>query len=438
MNSIIIKNGRLIDPARGIDGVFDVAVTGGIVEEIGKNLDRSGDWEFIDASGKVVAPGFIDLHCHLRQPGAEQKETIASGTRAAARGGFTTVCAMPNTSPAIDDRITAEFIKNTSVAEGVIRVLPIGCISQGRRGERLAELGELASAGVIGFSDDGSSVPAARLLKQAMEYASGLGLPILEHCEDASLAEGGQVNEGIIATRLGLAGIPSAAEEMVIARDIALASMTGARLHLCHVSTRGAVSLIRRAKADGIRVTAEATPHHLTLTETLCLGYNTDAKVNPPLRTPADVAALVEALADGTIDAVATDHAPHTANDKCCEFELAPFGISGLETAFGSLMSLVTGEQVSLPRLIESLTAAPAGIIGKNHGITGSLAPGDPADLVILDTAAEWTVDTVRFASKGRNTPLAGSRLTGMVTATIYSGKIVYRSPENIQPATHR
>ncbi|ADJ26215.1 dihydroorotase, multifunctional complex type [Dehalogenimonas lykanthroporepellens BL-DC-9] len=430
MKSILIKNGQVIDPARGVNGRYDVAVTNGSITAIGQNLEPGDNHKVIDAAGKIVTPGFIDLHCHLRQPGAEQKETIYSGTRAAARGGFTAVCAMPNTDPAIDDRLSADFIKHTATTEGAVRVLPVGCITRGRRGERLAELGELAEAGVIGFSDDGSSVPSARLLKQAMEYARGLDLPVLEHCEEAGLAEGGQINEGIIATRLGLAGIPAAAEEMIIARDIALASLTGARLHLCHVSTRGGVAIIRQAKAKGVRVTAEVTPHHLTLTEERCLNYDTAAKVNPPLRTPDDVTALIDGINDGTINAIATDHAPHTDNDKCCEFALAPFGISGLETAFGSLMGLVAEGRVELNRIIECLTAAPAGIIGPGHGVTGSLTPGDPADIVILDTAMEWTVDTSQFASRGKNTPLAGEKLTGKVIMTIFGGDIIFRDTE--------
>jgi dihydroorotase len=430
MKSILIKNGQVIDPAHGVSGRYDIAVTNGRIAEIGQNLEPGDNHKAIDAAGKIVTPGFIDLHCHLRQPGAEQKETIYSGTRAAARGGFTAVCAMPNTDPAIDDRLSADFIKHTATTEGAVRVLPVGCITRGRRGERLAELGELAEAGVIGFSDDGSSVPSARLLKQAMEYARGLDLPVLEHCEEAGLAEGGQINEGIIATRLGLAGIPAAAEEMIIARDIALASLTGARLHLCHVSTRGGVAIIRQAKAKGVRVTAEVTPHHLTLTEERCLNYDTAAKVNPPLRTPDDVTALIDGINDGTINAIATDHAPHTDNDKCCEFALAPFGISGLETAFGSLMGLVAEGRVELNRIIECLTAAPAGIIGPGHGVTGSLTPGDPADIVILDTAMEWTVDTSQFASRGKNTPLAGEKLTGKVIMTIFGGDIIFRDTE--------
>jgi dihydroorotase len=333
---------------------------------------------------------------------------------------------MPNTSPAVDNRTVVDYVKCVAASEAAVRVLPVGCITKGRKGESLADMGELADAGVIGFSDDGSSVPTSRLLKQAMEYATALGLPILEHCEDASLADGGQVNEGIIATRLGMAGIPNAAEDVIVARDIALAKLTGARLHLCHISTSGAVALIRAAKADGVKVTAEVTPHHLTLTEERALGYDTNAKVNPPLRTQADIDALIEGLLDGTIDAIATDHAPHTENDKCCEFALAPFGISGLETALGSLMKLVHGGKVPLKLIIEKLTAAPARIIGDKHCVTGSLKVGDPADIVIFDPDAEWTVDPSKFASKGKNTPLAGETLKGKVTATICRGEVVY------------
>jgi dihydroorotase len=428
MNNILIKNGRLIDPAQNIDAKFDIAIVEGKIAWVGTGLPPKGDYQTIDAAGLIVTPGFIDLHTHLRQPGFEEKETIATGTRAAARGGFTTVCAMPNTSPAADNRTVVDYVKCVASSEAAVRVLPIGCITKGRKGESLADMGELAEAGVIGFSDDGSSVPSARLLKQAMEYVTALDLPIIEHCEDASLAEGGQVNEGIIATRLGLAGIPNAAEETIVARDSALAKLTGARLHLCHISTKGAVDLIRRAKGDGVKITAEVTPHHLTLTEERALGYDTNAKVNPPLRTQADIDALIEGLLDGTIDAIATDHAPHTDNDKCCEFALAPFGISGLETALGSLMKLVHGGKVPLSLVIEKLTAAPARIIGEKHGVSGSLKVGDPADIVIFDPDAEWTVDTTKFASKGRNTPLAGERLKGKVMATISWGNIVYRT----------
>ena len=427
MKNILIKNGRLIDPVQNIDKKFDVAVTDGKIAWLGNGIPPKGDYEIIDASGQIVAPGFIDLHTHLRQPGFGEKETIATGTRAAARGGFTTICAMPNTNPAVDNRTIVVYVKCVASSEAAIRVLPIGCISKARKGESLAELGEMAEAGVIGFSDDGSPVPGSRLMKQAMEYANGLGLPIIDHCEDASLADGGQVNEGIVATRLGLAGIPNAAEEIIVARDLALAKITGARLHLCHISTKGTVALIRQAKSEGVKVTAEVTPHHLTLTEDRCLGYDTNAKVNPPLRTQEDIDALIEGLLDGTIDAIATDHAPHTDNDKCCEFALAPFGISGLETALGSLMKLVHSGKVPLSVIVEKLTAGPARIIGINHGVSGRLSVEDTADIVIFNPNAEWTVETSKFASKGKNTPLAGEKLKGKVTATIYRGNIVYQ-----------
>ncbi|XUW99631.1 MAG: dihydroorotase [Dehalogenimonas sp.] len=427
MKSILIKNGRFIDPAQSINRQTDIALTDGKVAWIGSGTPPKGDYEIIDASGMIVAPSFIDLHTHLRQPGFEDKETIATGTMAAARGGFTIICAMPNTNPPIENRSIVDYVKCIASSVGVVRVLPIGCISKGRKGENLAELGEMGEAGVIGFSDDGSPVPGARLMKQAMEYAAGLGMPIIDHCEDPGLAEGGQVNEGIIATRLGLAGIPSAAEETMVARDIALSKLTGARLHLCHISTKGSVDLVRDAKADGVKVTAEVTPHHLTLTEERCLGYDTNAKVNPPLRTQTDIDALIAGLIDGTIDAIATDHAPHSENDKCCEFALAPFGISGLETALGSLMKLMHSGKIPLTLIIEKLTAGPARIIGDGFGAIGSLKVGDPADIVIFDPDAEWTVDPGKFASKGKNTPLAGEKLKGKVTATILKGNIVYK-----------
>jgi dihydroorotase len=427
MKDLLIISGRLVDPAQGIDGKLNIAVVDGKIAWLGSGQPPKGDYETIDAAGQVVAPGFIDLHAHLRQPGFEEKETIATGTKAAARGGFTTICCMPNTNPAVDNRTIVDYVKCIASSEGVVRVLPIGCISKGRKGETLAELGEMAEGGVIGFSDDGSPVPDSRLMKQAMEYAAGLGLPIIDHCEDANLADSGQVNEGIIATKLGMAGIPNAAEEMMVARDIALAKLTGARLHLCHISTRGSIAIVRAAKHEGVNVTAEVTPHHLTLTEDLCLGYDTTAKVNPPLRTQADIDALIEGLLDGTIDAIATDHAPHTENDKRCEFALAPFGISGLETAIGSLMKLVHKGKVPLAVVIEKLTAAPAKIIGDKHGVRGNLKVGETADIVIFNPEAEWTVDTSKFASKGKNTPLAGQKLKGKVTATICCGNVVYR-----------
>ncbi len=429
MKSLLIKGGQIIDPAQGIDVSGSLLISEGKISWRGKGEEAppQADYETLNAKGLIVCPGLIDLHCHLRQPGDEEKETIASGTSAAARGGFTTVCCMPNTNPPLDNQTAVEFIKSKAASEGVVRVLPIGCISKGRKGGTLAEMGELASAGVIAFSDDGEPASSSYLMRQALDYSRAFELPIIDHCEEKALTEGGQMNEGIISTKLGLRGIPSAAEEIIVARDLALAELTGGRLHIAHVSTEGSVDLIRRAKEKGIRVTAEATPHHLTLTEERVIGYDTNAKVNPPLRTKKDVKALIQGLKDNTIDIIATDHAPHTEADKLCEFDLAPFGISGFETALGSLMSLVHGGEISLATLIAKLTSEPARIIGNSYGGLGTLATGAPADITIFDPSLEWVVEPKDFASKGRNTPLAGERLKGRVMATIYEGKIVYK-----------
>jgi dihydroorotase len=424
MKDIIIKGGRIIDPANNIDAVGDLLISGGIIKSVGPDISPGPGADVIDARTKVVCPGFIDLHCHLRQPGYEAKETIATGTRAAAAGGFTTLCCMPNTNPPIDNLPLVEFVKSIAGREGLVRVLPIGCITRSRKGEELSDMSEMAGAGVIGFSDDGSYVKNSRIMKCAMEYSLPLGLPIIEHCEDPDLANDGQINEGIIASRLGLCGIPWAAEEVAIARDILLAELTGARLHIAHVSTRGSVELIRWGKQRGVRVTAEATPHHLTMTEELVLGYNTAAKVNPPLRTRTDAEALINGLKDGTIDIIATDHAPHTINDKLCEFGMAASGISGLETALGSLMGLVHTGKISLPLVIAKLTSKPAELLG---GRFGSLTPEATADVTVFDPEAEWTVDAEKFASKGKNTPLDGEKLKGRVILTVYGGRPVYR-----------
>ncbi len=455
MQSILIRGARIVDPAQKKNEIGNVLIAGGKIAWIGSNQsppfakgeskgDFSGsqlenlslspfpeseklEFSVIEAQNRILCPGFIDLHCHLRDPGLEEKETIATGTAAAARGGFTTVCCMPNTDPPIDNCSVVDYVKKKAAAEGVVRVLPIGCITKGRKGESLAEMGELAQAGVIGFSDDGNSVMNSRLMRQALEYSRAFGLPVIEHCEDKALVEGGQMNEGIIATRLGLAGMPAAAEESIVARDIALAELTGAWLHIAHASTRGSVELIRQAKRKGLRVTAEVTPHHLTLTEERVMGYNTRAKVNPPLRTREDIQALIEGLQDNTIDIIATDHAPHTEVEKLCEFAQAPFGISVLETALGSLLSLVNTNQISLELLIAKLTGGPAGILGKRYGTLGTLAIGSEADMILIDPDREWVVEPSRFASKGKNTPLAGEKLRGKVVATFYQGKLVYQ-----------
>ncbi len=438
-NALLIEGGRIIDPSQGMDVVGDLLISDGKVASVGGAATAPEGCPILRAQGLIVSPGFIDLHCHLREPGFEDKETIATGTRAAAKGGFTTVCCMPNTLPPIDTQATVEYVMKTAQEAGVVRVLPIGCISKGRKGQELAEMGELAQAGAVGFSDDGRPLSDSRLMRHALEYSRAFGLPVIDHCEDLALSEDGAMNEGWVATRLGLHGMPAAAEEIVVARDLTLAELTGARLHIAHVSTAGAVELIRRAKGKGIAVTVEVTPHHLTMTDEWVMGrrgserpgsinYDTSAKVNPPLRTPRDLQALRDGLRDGTIDAIATDHAPHTIVDKLCEFGLAAFGISGLETALGSLMALVHSGELDLSLLISKLTADPARIIGRD-GLPpdlGTLKVGAPADVTLVDPDQEWEVNPDQFASKGKNTPLAGCILKGKVMATIYQGSPVY------------
>jgi dihydroorotase len=426
MKPLLIKGGRIIDPSQKLDEVGSLLIAEGKISWRGKGEAPKGDYEVFDAQGLIVCPGLIDLHTHLREPGYEEKETIASGARAAARGGFTTICCMPNTNPPLDSQTAIEFIKSKA-AEAVVRVLPIGCISKGRKGKELTEMGELAAAGVTAFSDDGEPALSSYIMRQALDYSRAFDLPITDHCEDTILTEGGQMNEGTVSAKLGLRGIPNAAEDIIVARDLALAQLTGGRLHIAHTTTAGAVELIRRAKEKGVRVTAEATPHHLTLTEERVIGYNTNAKVNPPLRTERDIEALIEGLNDNTIDIIATDHAPHTEGDKLCEFAKAPFGISGLETALGALMSLVHSKKLSLNTLIAKLTVEPAKILGDKQGKLGTLAIGAEADVTIFDPDLEWVVDTKDFASKGRNTPLEGEKFKGKVIATVYGGKIVYQ-----------
>jgi dihydroorotase len=423
---LLIRGGRIIDPSQGLDLVGDILILEGKVAQMGQI--PSGDYPVLQASGLVISAGFIDLHSHLRQPGFEDKETIATGTKAAAKGGFTTICCMPNTEPPVDSRLMVEYIVNVARAEGAIRVLPIGCITRGRKGEELSEMDELARAGVVAFSDDGNPVSDAHLMRHALEYSCLFGLPIIEHCEELSLSAGGAMNEGVISTRLGLRGIPSAAEEVMVARDIALAELTGAHLHIAHTSTKGSVELIRRAKEQGLKVTAEVTPHHLTLTEERVLSpitYNTNAKVNPPLRTGNDIEALLCGLREGVIDAIATDHSPHTIADKLCEFASAPFGISGFESALGSLLSLVHRGKLSLNLLLSKLTVEPARILNRDD--IGTLKVGACGDVVIFDPEAEWLVDPEEFLSKGKNTPLAGEILKGKVMATVFGGEIVYK-----------
>ena len=428
-NPLFIYNGHIIDPSQGIDEIGSLLITDGNISWLGgkEMTPPQPGYDILHAQGLIICPGFIDLHCHLRQPGFEEKETIATGTQAAARGGFTTICCMPNTNPPLDNQVNIDYVKSVTATEGVVRVLPIGCISKSRQGKELTNMSEMASAGAIAYSDDGEPAANSRLMRQALDYSLASGLPIIDHCEDVALTEGGVMNEGLISTKLGLQGIPAAAEEIIVARDLALAQLTGGRLHIAHTTTEGSVDLIRQAKKKGIQVSAEVTPHHLTLTEEKVAGYDTNAKVNPPLRTKRDIQALIQGLNDNTIDIIATDHAPHTEADKLCEFALAAFGISGFETALGSLMSLVHDGHLTLATLIAKLTCEPAKIIGNKYGRLGTLAAGSPADVTIFDPDMAWVVDTKAFTSKGKNTPLAGSVLKGKVIATISQGRLVYK-----------
>ncbi len=435
--SMVIRGGRIIDPAAGVDLVGDVLIEDGVVVSVAERVEAPAGAELLDAAGLIVCPGFVDVHCHLRVPGEEHKETMASGTAAAAAGGFTTVCTMPNTQPPIDRAEVVELLLAVARAEAVVRVLPIGCVTKGRAGAELVDVEELARAGAVALSDDGSPVSDEQLMREAMVRAGALGLPVIDHCEDTSLSAGGVMNSGGLADALGLRGWPASAEEVMIARNIALAEATGARVHMAHVTTAGGVELVRRAKERGAPVTAEATPHHLTITEEWVSArssrhglYDTNAKVNPPLRTRRDVDALVRGLAEGIIDCVATDHAPHSEADKDCAFEEAAFGISGLEFALGSLMCLVHDGRLSLPTLVERMTAAPARVLGQPDLRLGALTPGNPADVVVFDPNAEWTVRADRMASAGRNTPLDGATLKGRVAATLVEGRVVYRSEE--------
>ena len=423
MRPIVIRGGRVIDPASRVDRVTDVLVNNGRIEAIDDRLSAPADADVIDASGLVVAPGFVDVHVHLREPGGEHKETIASGSQAAVAGGFTTVCAMPNTDPPIDDPAAVGFVRAEGLRAGLARVHPVGAISVGMAGERLTEFGEMVDAGAVAVTDDGKPVSDAGLMRLALEYARTFDIPVAAHCEVLSLSRKGSMNEGLVSTRLGLTGIPNAAEDVMIARDIILTELTGGRLHVQHVSTRGGVELIRRAKDAGLRVTAEATPHHLTLTEEAVAAYRTDAKMNPPLRAEADRQAVREGLADGTLDCLATDHAPHHYDEKEQAFDDAPFGIVGLETALGVTLTHVVDEGVlSLPQLIERMTLGPARAFGLD---AGTMRRGAHADVTIFDPTGEWTVDPKRFRSRSRNTPFAGWPLRGHVVVTLVGGRVV-------------
>jgi len=417
---VLFKGARVVDPASGRDEIGDVLVDGGVIA-----APRASSGTVLDCEGLVLAPGLVDLHTHLRQPGREDKETVETGCRSAALGGFTAVTPMANTDPVADNAAVIHEVLDLARAAGTCEVFPVGAITRGLEGEAMAELGEMFDAGVRVFSDDGRCVPNARVLRNALTYVSAFeGAVIADHCEDASLAEGGQMHEGPVSSSLGLAGQPREAEEVVVARDLAVARLTGGRLHLCHLSSAGSVEMVRRAKAEGLRVTAEVTPHHLVFGEEDLVTYDTNMKMNPPLRSDGDRSALRAALADWTIDVVATDHAPHAVEEKEAEFDQAPFGTIGLETALAAVLThLVEPGELSLSRAIEAMSTTPSRILGAHdHG--GPIAPGRPANLVTIDPAAGWTVEPP-FASKSRNSAFLGRVLRGKVVHTMLRGVLV-------------
>jgi dihydroorotase len=418
---MLLTGGRVVDPSQGLDGPADVLIRDESIAAVGNDLSAPEGAEVVDASGMVVAPGLIDVHVHLREPGGEHKETIHTGSHAALAGGFTTVWAMPNTDPPIDDPAAVGYVRLAARAARGTRVMPIGAASIGQRGERMTEIGELVKAGAVAVSDDGAPVWDTGLMRRLLEYTQTFGIPVLQHAEDTALA-GGVMNEGVVATALGLRGLPNAAETCMVARDVQLAELTGGHLHVCHVSARQSVEQLRLAKEKGLAVTSEVTPHHLILTDEICRGYNTEAKVNPPLRTEEDVEAVTQALIDGLIDIIASDHAPHTYEEKEQEFDYAPFGINGLETALGlSMRALVVTGRISVSRLIERMSCDPARIMGLEGG---TLRTGSPADIVVFDPDERWTVDPTDFRSRSRNTPIAGWELVGRVHRTLVSGEI--------------
>lgn len=425
---LLLRNGRVLDPSTGLDQVGDVLVRDGLIEHAGGPLGevrRDGDLTEIDCTGRVISPGFVDVHCHLREPGREDVETIATGARAAAAGGFTAVCAMPNTDPVTDNQAAVGFIIRQAQRADAARVYPIGAISVGQKGEALAEFGEMIGAGAVAVSDDGKPVASAQLMRTALEYARAFNVPVADHCEEPTLAHGGAMNEGIVSARLGLKGIPDEAEEIMVIRDILLARRTGGHVHLCHMSTKGSVELIRWGKERGIRVTAEVCPHHISLTEDAVEGYNTNAKMNPPLRTAADVEALQQAVKDGTIDLVATDHAPHHYDEKEREFADAPNGIVGLETALAVLVThLVRPGIISYATLVEKMSCAPARVFNLPGG---TLRKGSVADVTVFDPELQWIVAPAQFLTKGRNSPYNGRTMHGRTWCTIVGGRIVYQ-----------
>ena len=425
MAKLLIKGGRVIDPASGLDRVTDVLIANSIVRKVGDN-QHAPEAETIYATGLVVAPGFIDMHVHLREPGFVHAETIETGARAAAAGGFTTICCMPNTSPVNDSALVTRYIIERAQRDAVVNVFPIGAITKGSQGEELASIGGMKRAGIVAISDDGRPVMNSRVMRRAMETAAALDLPVIDHCEDLNLSAGGDMHEALRCVELGLRGIPSCSEDVMVARDIILTEVTGARFHVAHLSTRGAVDMVRQAKQRGLPVTCEVSPHHFTLCDSEIVPYDSNFKMRPPIRCTHDVDACLEGIVDGTVDALATDHAPHAGSEKMQEFEKCPFGILGLETAIGlSFARLVNNSLIPLKRMIELYTSGPANILKLNRG---TLQAGSPGDVTILDPGRAWHYELGKSASKSRNSPFDGWKFQGGPTHTIVSGKVVWRA----------
>ncbi len=421
--NLMIKGGRVIDPSQGIDDILDILVDGGRIKEIGKGLAAPSGAEIVDAAGMYVVPGLVDIHVHFRDPGQEYKEDIVSGTTSAVAGGFTTVCCMPNTNPVIDGKAVATYIISKARAEGLCNVFPIGTITQGMQGERMSEMGELKEAGCVAVSDDGKPVKNPELMRRALQYAAGIGIMVVSHSEELELVGEGVMNEGFTSTELGLKGIPRIAEEIAIAREALLSEYTGAPIHICHVSSKGSVRIIRDAKARGVKITCETAPHYFSLTDDAVRGYNTNAKMNPPLREADDVAAIKEGLKDGTIDCIATDHAPHHLDEKDVEFNEAMNGIVGLETALPLSLKLVDEGVLTLQQLVEKMSCKPSALLGLD---CGTLKPGSPADITVIDPKKQWTVTEETLNSKSKNSPWLGEVMTGAPACTVVAGKVVF------------
>jgi dihydroorotase len=423
MSALLITGGRVIDPASGGDGIADILIRDGRIESVGTGLHDDSARQF-NAAGAIVAPGFIDMHVHLREPGIEHAETIETGARAAAAGGFTTICCMPNTVPVNDSATVTSYIVQRAREVAKVNVFPIGAITKGSLGEELAAIGSMREAGIVAISDDGRPVMNARVMRRAMELARALDLPVIDHCEDLNLSAGGDMHEGRESVRLGLRGIPSASEDVMVARDLLLAELTGARFHVAHLSTRNSMQMVQFAKVRGMQVSCEVTPHHFAITDRELATYDSNYKMKPPLRCQHDADAVIEGIVNGTVDAIATDHAPHAGSEKMQEFERCPFGITGLETALGlSLDELVHKNRISVGRLVELFTTGPANVLNLNRG---TLAPGAPADVTIFDLNTEWTYDVQQSFSKSRNSPFSGRQFRGGPLATIVGGEIVW------------